>query len=304
LAYNEGGGIYCGSGSSPDINRCNIRKNTSKEYGGGIYGWYSSASVTNVVIAKNTARYGGGVFCSNDTSLKIINCTIYDNVADIGGGGLRVNPTEKVQNSILWSNSPEEIDSWDDGPTVTYTNIQGGYTGAGNINTNPEFLSETDYHLSPSSPCIDAGTSSGAPNTDIDGNPRPQGNGYDMGAYESDQSGGGRPTANGGPDQRVFDSITLDGSQSTDLDGSITAYLWALKYRGNSAYDRTATGVKPTVSNLQPGFYDVTLTVTDNQGLTGTDTMMFSAIGIKGDFNGDGDVDGADLQIFSTNYGK
>jgi hypothetical protein len=125
-----------------------------------------------------------------------------------------------------------------------------------------------------------------------------------MGAYESDQSGGGRPIANAGSDQRVFDSITLDGSGSTDTDGTIASYVWNLKYQGNSSYDRTATGVNPTIPTLQPGFYDVTLTVTDNQGLTDTDTIVFSAIGIKGDFNGDGDVDGSDLQIFSTNYGK
>ncbi|HID29687.1 MAG TPA: hypothetical protein EYP19_06730, partial [Desulfobacterales bacterium] len=41
-----------------------------------------------------------------------------------------------------------------------------------------------DYHLQADSPCIDAGTSHGAPDTDMDGNLRPNGEGYDMGAYE------------------------------------------------------------------------------------------------------------------------
>ena len=304
LAYNEGGGIYCGSGSSPNIDNCYIQKNLSRERGGGIYTWYSSSWITNNLISENEAPYGGGIYCNNSTSIKVINSTIANNTAYEFGGGMYCDSSESITNSIVWSNSPDEIYYWDEGPTVSYSDINGGHAGESNINTNPLFVSDTDYHLSSSSPCIDTGTSNGAPNTDIDGNPRPQGNGYDMGAYESDQSGGTRPTANAGSDQRVFDSITLDGSGSTDPDGTITSYLWDLKYQGNSSYDRTATGVNPTISTLQPGFYDVTLTVTDNQALTDTDTMFFSAIGKKGDFNGDGDVDGLDLQIFSTNYGK
>ncbi|HYB99873.1 MAG TPA: right-handed parallel beta-helix repeat-containing protein [Candidatus Limnocylindrales bacterium] len=46
------------------------------------------------------------------------------------------------------------------------------------------FDPEGDFRLLPSSPAIDAGTASGAPSTDIDDNPRPVGDGYDIGAYE------------------------------------------------------------------------------------------------------------------------
>lgn len=41
-----------------------------------------------------------------------------------------------------------------------------------------------DYHLSASSPAIDAGSSLGAPNVDLEGNGRPFGSAYDIGAYE------------------------------------------------------------------------------------------------------------------------
>ena len=41
-----------------------------------------------------------------------------------------------------------------------------------------------DYHLLSTSPAIDAGTSTDAPSTDLGGNPRPSGKGYDIGAYE------------------------------------------------------------------------------------------------------------------------
>lgn len=113
------------------------------------------------------------------------------------------------------------------------------------------------------------------------------------------------PVANAGEDQMVFDQIVLDATKSSDQDGSIESYEWLLNYRGNAAYNRTAQSDEPTVtvSDLVPGFYDVVLTVTDNDGLKDTDEMLFSAIGIKGDFDGDGDVDGDDLSIFSNYFG-
>ena len=41
-----------------------------------------------------------------------------------------------------------------------------------------------NYHLEATSPAIDAGTSIGAPSTDYDGKPRPQGRDFDIGPYE------------------------------------------------------------------------------------------------------------------------
>jgi hypothetical protein len=42
----------------------------------------------------------------------------------------------------------------------------------------------SDFHLLLASPAVDEGTATGAPNVDLDGNPRPVGMGFDMGAYE------------------------------------------------------------------------------------------------------------------------
>jgi hypothetical protein len=42
----------------------------------------------------------------------------------------------------------------------------------------------SDFHLLPQSPAVDAGTVTGAPPVDLEGNPRPVGAGVDMGAYE------------------------------------------------------------------------------------------------------------------------
>ena len=47
-----------------------------------------------------------------------------------------------------------------------------------------------DLHLLQTTPAVDNGTSVGAPSDDYDGNPRPSGDGYDIGAYEYQSSVG------------------------------------------------------------------------------------------------------------------
>jgi hypothetical protein len=70
-----------------------------------------------------------------------------------------------------------------------YDGSQVGELGAGNLYGDPRFVSPAfgevgDYHLLDNSPAIDAGTADGAPSTDLEGISRPQGAGYDIGAYE------------------------------------------------------------------------------------------------------------------------
>ena len=111
------------------------------------------------------------------------------------------------------------------------------------------------------------------------------------------------PLANAGVDKMVFDQITLDGTLSNDPDGTIVSYEWQLIHRGDPNANRVSEGESPTVTNLTPGFYDVTLIVTDNGGIIASDEMLFTAIGKKGDFDLDGDVDGVDLSEFAQYFG-
>ena len=88
-----------------------------------------------------------------------------------------------------------------------------------------------------------------------------------------------RAIANPGPHQVVFDEVTLDGSQSQGSDGSIVNYQWQLEHWQNPAYNKAVEGINPTIPGLEPGFYYVTLTVTDGVGCTGIGTMLLAAAG-------------------------
>lgn len=188
----RGGGMLNDS-SSPTVTNCIFTSNWG-EYGGGMYNACGSHStVTNCVFGFNSAHCGGGMLNKQSTPT-VTNCTFNGNSASPwNGGGMynqESNPT--VTNCILWGNSPGEIIG---SATVTYSNVQGGYAGTGNIYADPMFA--TGWRLSPGSRCMDAGDNTAcAASTDLGGNPRfadfpgrdDIGSGVppivDMGAYE------------------------------------------------------------------------------------------------------------------------
>ncbi|MCB2183093.1 MAG: hypothetical protein KQH63_13745 [Desulfobulbaceae bacterium] len=105
--------------------------------------------------------------------------------------------------------------------------------------------------------------------------------------------------ADAGPDQKFYGSVTLDGGNSVSQNGTITNYAWDVIYRTdptNPDLNTKLRGVTPTTNELPPGVYDVTLFVTDETGLSASDTMRLSVYPpIPGDADGDGDIDGLDV---------
>jgi parallel beta-helix repeat protein/predicted outer membrane repeat protein len=297
-AENKGGGIY--NASNLTLHNSKIFNNSvtsNDSYGGGCYLQSEDTTIVNCIIAGNSSPEGGGGVYVYYGDLSIINCTITENTSNSGGGLYKYGNSSNsvtIINSIYWNNTPTGIYYNSSLPEVYYSDIQGGFTGTANINQDP--LLGNGYHITAGSPCIDAGTGDAGdvgdvPTTDIDGTSRPQGSGWDIGADETSGDNPNNPTANAGTDQVVGSEITLYGSESFDPDGSIESYQWVLRHRDNSLYNKTAVGETATVSSLKKGFYDVTLTVTDNSGATSSDEMELAAIGdpIKEfDINGDG----------------
>ncbi len=109
------------------------------------------------------------------------------------------------------------------------------------------------------------------------------------------------PVADAGADQTVTDVdssgselVSLSGTLSSDADGSITTYVWT------EGAVQVATGVSPSI--LFPvGPHTVTLTVTDNEGRTDTDTVDITVDAppsCPADFDGDGTADFFDYDAF------
>jgi uncharacterized protein YhjY with autotransporter beta-barrel domain len=91
------------------------------------------------------------------------------------------------------------------------------------------------------------------------------------------------PTANAGGDRNVEDTdtedganVTLDGSLSTDADGTIVTYRWSRITDGETE-TLLGTGSSPTLSiRLPNGENLIQLLVTDNVGLQSSDTVTIT----------------------------
>jgi polymorphic membrane protein len=157
-AGSEGGGINCDFTSNIRIFNSSIVDNAANLCGGGICIEGGSHPIIHYSIIKgNSAEYGGGIWSGEKGSCQLINCTVVNNEATEQGGAYFSNyPTMDVINSIFWYNTPDQI--WEDA-FVTYSDIEDGWTGFGNIDMDPLFVAPEygNYMLSENSPCIDAG---------------------------------------------------------------------------------------------------------------------------------------------------
>lgn len=81
---------------------------------------------------------------------------------------------EHITNSIFWNNYPSSIDTSGTGLVVSYSNIDGGFAGLGNIDADPKFITSLrdNFKIRLDSPCIDAANGNVALPVDILGNYR------------------------------------------------------------------------------------------------------------------------------------
>ncbi len=246
--YGNGGGIY-NRNSNATMTGCTFNGN-SAESGAGISNIYNSnLTMINSMFSGNSSSLGSGIYNYGSNTI-LNNCMFTGNYAYNSGGGIyNNNGITMLANCILWENVAEYVmdepaQIYGQPVIVDYSCIQ-GWTGTlggtGNIGDDPCFVlpghfspdpncalipfypycfydwTGGDYHLSPDSPCINAGDPNyvaGPNETDLDGNPRVIDGRIDMGAYEyiSPVPAEVKITPH---------TISLESSGK-----SITAYLW------------------------------------------------------------------------------
>jgi len=121
-------------------------------------------------------------------NIKIINNVCYNNKHGIFIGDVPVEDSI-IRNNICSKNQGYQIASHSPSMLTIDHNLINGSTqiyGDDAIIADPRFVnpSGADFHLRDGSPAIDNGSAVDTPSDDFDGDPRPQGAGYDIGAFE------------------------------------------------------------------------------------------------------------------------
>lgn len=176
----QGAAIYCANLCDPVIrenrffnNRVNSGGAVGQGGGGAIFVFSAAPVIENNLFAGNVVEYGDGgalyLFIYNGS---LVNNVFIGNSAVRTGGAIYMDLSHpEVTNSILYGNSapdgPEMYLYGSSEVTVTYSDIEGGWEGEGNIDVDPMFRDPIsgDYHLmsitcgdEQNSPCIDAGS--------------------------------------------------------------------------------------------------------------------------------------------------
>ena len=268
---DNGGGITLNSsnamlfGNVIAKNQCPLEStNRSIGKGGGLTIMNSSSPILQYnIIINNYAEIGGALFIDSSSSPALINNTISNNKSNISSGGivLRNGSSLSCSNSILWGNvgatSDQMVTYTGSTVNVTYSDIEGGYSGTGNISSDPLFVSpstgagstyqiyETDWNLQASSYCIDTADSSMS--YDPDNTVR------DMGIFYYPHSADFSYDSSFG-----YVSHTVQFNDESIGDAS----QWSWDFDSNGSWD--AYGAHPSYSYSTAGVYTVTLKIENN----------------------------------------
>lgn len=160
------------------VSNCLIQGNKAHFHGGGVF-VENGGIFANCMIVGNTAGQDGGGVELEGSSGAFYSCTIIKNVAGEGGGGIAAPPAAFnwcISNTIVYGNRAAVYDNFLEGDsTVRYSYCClmpfPVLSGGGNNITNDPFLTPLG-RLKSASPCIDAGSDTDAPASDLYGQAR------------------------------------------------------------------------------------------------------------------------------------
>lgn len=152
--------------------------------GGALVAYNATGMVINTIMAYNQAASHRGDACFLQSSLPLTfqQCTLaYNDRTNMFVDNPSAPPL--LENCIVWGHTGEQLPS---NAVANYCDVEGGFPGTLNLNTNPVFMNaaDLDFALDGSSPCRDQGMALSAVTNDCIFNPRPYDAGWDMGAYE------------------------------------------------------------------------------------------------------------------------
>jgi hypothetical protein len=297
-AGSGGGGMFNDDYSSPVLINVTISGNSAGG-GGGMYNYNSSPVLTNVTISGNSsAGSGGGMGNVSGSSAVLTNVTISGNVAINNSGGMLNTGSSSLtlRNSIIWGNITGGTGPgiyYDSGTVaVTYSIVQGGWTGAGgnNSSTNPVFVTDVpsspmpntggNLHLQNTSPAINAGNNADYPDTWLKWNslintPNPsvidteaKYNAYVKDALTKDAGGAARFRPWGGViDMGAYEEPNGNSTPlSAASDAAFTAALTAVQSSNGTHFTITLSGdISLSPQTLSgPGYANKTIVLTSD----------------------------------------
>ncbi len=156
--------FHSGESSSAMVKGFTIKNGSATGNGGAILIENSSSpQILHSLIIQNRASGNGGAICISNSSPSIRNNTILWNRSTGDGGGLYIaNSSPIVLHTIIWQDTGSvgnEIAASGGSPSITYSDIDGGWPGEGNIDCDPNFCDPENgnFYISDLSCCLNSG---------------------------------------------------------------------------------------------------------------------------------------------------
>lgn len=278
------------------MSNCFVNNNVASDSYGGVYAYYYN-TIVSCVVNNNTALYYAGLAMYYNN--KVYSSDFVNNLSTTtstsnsyqGVGVYSSSSYNNLTNCVVWGNRKNGTASqmYGSGLSVTYSAVEGGYSGTGNVtlsglntgdDVHPCFASPTegagaeftggDWNLAEGSACINAGTNSPTilPSYDIAGNDRIADGTIDMGAYESNFSqapitpdehniiyvvAGGAGTKDGSSWENAAASINTVVMKASVMNPTPVVWVAGGRYVGDSIAGNNAFRMQPCV-NVFGGF--------------------------------------------------